>query len=230
LIISLSGLFYACARDYVTGKRTLSLVSESQEIAIGKESDPAVIAEFGLYEDREIAAMVNEIGQKLAKVSHRPNLPFTFRVVDSPVVNAFALPGGYVYFTRGILAHFNSEAELAGVMGHEIGHVTARHGAEQQTQAQLAGLGLGLARFFPKVFAVIAIWRKPALAFFFLNTAVTMNPNPTSSASNIPPRRDMTPCTCRDFSAPLPALVKAAEAPFLLFFRPTPIRQTVSNA
>jgi predicted Zn-dependent protease len=139
-----TSLFFACARDYVTGKRTLSLVSESQEIATGREADPAIVAEFGLYDDPKLAAYVDSIGQAMVRVSHRPTLKFTFRLVDSPVVNAFALPGGFVYFTRGILAHFNSEAELAGVMGHEIGHVTARHGAEQMSKAQLAGVGLAL--------------------------------------------------------------------------------------
>jgi predicted Zn-dependent protease len=168
LIISIGALFFGCARDYVTGKRTFSLVSESQEIAIGKESDPAIMAEFGLYEDRELGTMVNEIGQKLARVSHRPNLQFTFRLVDSPVVNAFALPGGYVYFTRGILAHFNSEAELAGVMGHEIGHVTARHGAEQQTKAQLAGLGFGLASVLSEGFRRYGELAQTGLGLFFL--------------------------------------------------------------
>lgn len=144
LAVASLSLLWACAKDYVTGKSTFSLMSESQEVALGKEADPQIIAEYGAYEDPALTAYVSGIGQAIAKVSHRPNLQYNFRVVDSPIVNAFALPGGYVYFTRGILAHFNSEDELAGVMGHEIGHVVARHGAEQQTRAQLATLGLGL--------------------------------------------------------------------------------------
>src|SRR3989441_9757278 len=80
--------------------------------------------------------------RSLAATSERPNLPWSFRVVDDPVVNAFALPGGFIYVTRGILAHLNSEAELAGVVGHEIGHVTARHSANQMTKQQLAQVGL----------------------------------------------------------------------------------------
>ncbi|RME01905.1 MAG: peptidase M48 [Calditrichaeota bacterium] len=143
-LILLSLFFSSCARDYVTGKRTFSLVSESREIEIGREADPQIIAEFGLYDDPKLAAYIDSLGQAIARVSHRPNLKYTFRVVDSPIVNAFALPGGWVYFTRGILAHFNSEAELAGVMGHEVGHVVARHGAEQMSKAQLAGLALNV--------------------------------------------------------------------------------------
>ena len=143
----------ACTKDYVTGKRTFSLVSESQEIAMGKEADPQIVAEYGLYDDESLAAMIDRIGQSLAKKSHRPQLSYTFRVLDSPVINAFALPGGYVYMTRGILAHFNSEDELAGVLGHEIGHVAARHGAEQMSRQQLTGLGLGIGAVVSEHFA-----------------------------------------------------------------------------
>lgn len=140
--ILLSGGILSCARDYVTGKRTFSLMSESQEIALGREADPEIVAEYGLYEDPKLADFVSQLGQEIARVSHRPGLQYTFRVVDSPIVNAFALPGGWVYFTRGILVHFNSEAEMAGVMGHELGHIAARHGAEQYSKGALAQIGL----------------------------------------------------------------------------------------
>ena len=113
-------------------------MSEEQEIAMGKKSDPAVIAQYGLYQDQALQKFINDKGQLMAKISHRPNLPFEFKIVDSPVVNAFALPGGYIYFTRGIMAHFNNEAEFAGVLGHEIGHVTARHSAKQYSKQQVA--------------------------------------------------------------------------------------------
>src|SRR5437867_9497674 len=109
---------------------------------MGREADPAVIAEYGLYGDSTVQHYVDSIGQKLAAVSQLPNLAWHFRVLDSPVVNAFAIPGGYIYITRGILAYLNSEAQLAGVLGHEIGHVTARHTAQQMTRTQIAGLGL----------------------------------------------------------------------------------------
>src|SRR5207245_833260 len=91
-----------------------------------------------------LQAYVQSMGRKLVRVSHRPNLEWRFTVVDSPVVNAFAIPGGYVYLTRGILAYLGNEAELAGVMGHEIGHVTARHSVRQITRQELAQFGLGI--------------------------------------------------------------------------------------
>lgn len=150
----LVGFFVAlqCARNPVTGKKQLSLMSTKQEIALGASNDPAVSAEFGEYSDGTWQAYLNAKGQEMAKISHRPELSWHFKVVDSPVVNAFALPGGYVYFTRGILAHMNSEAQLMGVLGHEIGHVTARHGAEQYTKGILSQVALiGLMISSPKL-------------------------------------------------------------------------------
>ena len=134
----------ACAVNPATGRRELSLVSESAEIAMGQEYDPQIIAEMGLYPDDDVQAYVSELGLRMAAASERPQLPWAFQVVDDPAVNAFALPGGFIYVTRGILAHLNSEAELAGVLGHEIGHVTARHSANQMTRMQLQQIGLGI--------------------------------------------------------------------------------------
>jgi predicted Zn-dependent protease len=137
-------LISSCARNPVTGKREVMLMTENQEIALGKESDPSIVAQYGLYEDATLQAFINEKGREMAAISHRPNLPYEFKILDSPVVNAFAVPGGYVYFTRGILAHFNNEAEFAGVLGHEIGHITARHSAKQYSkQMLLQGLFIG---------------------------------------------------------------------------------------
>lgn len=135
-------LFNFCATNPVTGKKDIVLMSEEQEIALGAQSDPAVLAQFGLYEDKALQQFIQQKGQAMAAVSHRPNLKYEFKVVDSPVINAFALPGGYVYFTRGIMAHFNNEAQFAGVLGHEIGHITARHSVQQQSKSTLAQLGL----------------------------------------------------------------------------------------
>mgnify|MGYP001627267240 CR=1 FL=1 len=132
----------ACARNPVTGKRQLVLMSEKQEIAMGQQSDPEIIAFFGLYNDPRLQAYIQEKGKEMAAVSHRPNLAYEFKIVDSPVINAFAVPGGFVYFTRGIMAHFNNEAEFAGVLGHEIGHITARHSVIQQRNALLGQIGL----------------------------------------------------------------------------------------
>jgi predicted Zn-dependent protease len=132
----------SCARNPVTGKREISLMSTEQEIAIGKESHPSVVASMGLYEDKKLQDFMNEKGKAMAEISHRPDLPYQFYIVDSPIVNAFAVPGGYVYFTRGILAHFNNEAEFAGVLGHEIGHITARHAARSQKSQLLSTIAL----------------------------------------------------------------------------------------
>jgi predicted Zn-dependent protease len=145
-------LFAACVKNPVTGKRQLTLLSESQEIAMGQESHPEVLAEFGIVENKELQEYFSRIGNDLAKVSHRPDLPWHFTVVDSPVVNAFAVPGGYIYLTRGILEHMNNEAEMAGVLGHEIGHVTARHSVTQMSQGQLINIGLGLGAVFSSRF------------------------------------------------------------------------------
>lgn len=136
----------ACATNPATGKKQLMLVSEAQEIAMGKEADQEAVAAYGLYDDPRVQAYVSELGQRLAAKSERPSLPWSFKVVDDPAVNAFALPGGYIYVTRGIMAHLRSEAELAAVMGHEIGHVTGRHSASQMSKQTLAmgGLVLGM--------------------------------------------------------------------------------------
>jgi len=130
-----------CAIDPVTGKSTLMLMSEGQEIALGEQTDKASLEHFGVYEDPEIQQWVDAVGQSMAAAAERPHLPRTFRVLDDAAVNAFAGGGGYVYLTRGILAWANSEAEIVGVLGHEIGHVTARHIAERYTSATLAQVG-----------------------------------------------------------------------------------------
>jgi predicted Zn-dependent protease len=126
----------------VTGKQERTVMDEKTEIAEGKKAHEQVVAEYGLYKDEKVQAYVNSIGQRLAKESHRAHLDWHFTVLDSPEINAFALPGGYVYVTRGIMAYMESEADLAGVIGHEIGHVTARHGAQRATRQQTAGLGV----------------------------------------------------------------------------------------
>lgn len=126
----------------VTGRSELTVMDERTELAEGKKAHDGVLKEYGAYPDARLQAYVNEVGQKLASQSHRANIPWTFTVLDSPEINAFALPGGYVYITRGILAYMESEADMAGVLGHEIGHVTARHGAQRATRQQNAGLGV----------------------------------------------------------------------------------------
>jgi len=126
----------------VTGQAERSVMSEPDEVAAGAKAHQQVLQEYGVVKDAKVQAYVSNLGQRLAKLSHRNQLQWHFTVLDSPEINAFALPGGYVYVTRGIMAYLQSEAELAGVMGHEIGHVTARHGAQRATRQQDAGLGV----------------------------------------------------------------------------------------
>ncbi len=133
-------LLAGCSTNPVTGEQDLVLMSESQEIALGRQSHPQILEQYGRYDDPALQAYVNEVGERLAEQTHRPDLVYRFTVVDSDQVNAFALPGGYIYVTRGILAYFNSEAELAGVLAHELGHVAARHSVRQYTNATLTGI------------------------------------------------------------------------------------------
>jgi predicted Zn-dependent protease len=146
----------SCAKNPVTGRNDFMLMSKEQEVAMGQQSDPEIKNFFGIYEDAKLQQFINEKGQQMAAVSHRKDLKYDFKIVDSPVVNAFAVPGGYVYFTRGIMAHFNNEAEFAGVLGHEIGHITARHSAKQYSNAQLAQIGLVAGSVISPVFAQYA--------------------------------------------------------------------------
>jgi predicted Zn-dependent protease len=139
ILFLLSG---SCATNPVSGGPELMLLSESDEIKLGKQTDAEVRKQYGVYQDQKLNAYLNDMCQKLAALSHRPNLPYKLEIVDASVVNAFAVPGGYVYLTRGILANLNNEAELAGVMGHELGHITARHSAQQYSRAQLAQVGV----------------------------------------------------------------------------------------
>ncbi len=132
----------ACATNPVTGKREFAFLNEAQEVALGQRSDVDIQQQMGLYEDDRLQDYVKGIGHSLAEVSHRPDLPWQFSVVDSAAVNAFALPGGFIYVTRGIMAYLPDEAALAGVLGHEVGHVTARHSVQAYTRATSAQLGL----------------------------------------------------------------------------------------
>lgn len=133
-----------CARNPVTGKSELSLVSESQEIQMGQQGAKEVAQTIGFYNDAKVQSYVADIGKRMAAESERPNLPWEFHVVDDASVNAFAIPGGFIYVTRGLMSSINNEAELATVVGHEIAHVTNRHSVQQISKSQLAQLGLGI--------------------------------------------------------------------------------------
>lgn len=138
----IAGSLSSCATNPVSGKRELMLLSKDQEMQMGAESDPQIVASYGLYQDANMQQFITTKGNLMGRISHLPKMKYEFKVLDSPVVNAFALPGGFVYFTRGIMAHFNNEAEFAGVLGHEIGHITARHSAKRYSRQMLAQVGL----------------------------------------------------------------------------------------
>ena len=167
-IILLAGFLNSCATNPVTGKKEFMLLSKEQEVKMGISYDPQVVANYGLYEDQKIQQFITTQGRLMARISHRPELPYEFKVLDSPVVNAFAVPGGFVYFTRGIMAHFNNEAEFAGVLGHEIGHVTARHSARQYSRQMLGQVGLIAGIVVSPKFAQFADAASQGLGLLFL--------------------------------------------------------------
>lgn len=168
-ILSLMMLITSCAINPVTGKKQLMLMSEPQEIALGAQYDPSVVSTFGVYDSPQILEFITAKGNEMAKISHRPNLEFHYRILDSPVINAFAVPGGYVYFTRGILAQFNNEAELIGVLGHEMGHVTARHSVSQQSKQQIGNIVLaGGILLAPEKFQPFAEYAMQGMQLLFL--------------------------------------------------------------
>ncbi len=163
-----AGPVASCARNPVTGRNEISLVSEGQEIQMGQQAAQEVAQSIGFVEDPGLQAYVADIGKRMAAKSERPNLPWEFHVVNDAAVNAFALPGGFIYVTRGLLAHMNSEAELATVLGHEVGHVTARHSVQQISKAQLATLGLGVGSILSSDIAQFAGIASQGLGVLFL--------------------------------------------------------------
>ena len=139
-IIFLLSLLGSCAVNPVTGKQDFVMISENQEIQMGREYNAQILKQYPVYQDQSLQEYVQSIGESLALKSHRPELVYRFTVLDSPDINAFALPGGYIYINRGLMSYLSSEEELAAVLGHEIGHVTARHSVRQYSQAQLMGI------------------------------------------------------------------------------------------
>jgi predicted Zn-dependent protease len=169
IVLALVTGLTACAMNPVTGERELALVSESQEIQIGREVAEAAEQQFGLVDDDALQAYVQRLGAQLAQASERPHLPWTFRVADDPTPNAFAAPGGYIFITRGLLALLRNEAELVSVLGHEIGHVTARHSVAMMSRAQLAQLGLGIGAMISPTVAEFGNLAAGGLQLLFLS-------------------------------------------------------------
>ena len=150
--ILLSAFVYGCATNPATGGSDFVLMSEEEEIELGKQTHQQILMQYEVYNDLELQNYVSYVGKKVAENSHRGDLEYHFTVLDSPEVNAFALPGGYIYVTRGLLSYLNTEGELAAVLGHEIGHVTARHAVRQHSASQLTGLGAALGSMIGEAF------------------------------------------------------------------------------
>ena len=129
-----------CSVNPVSGKQDFVMISENQEIEMGREYNAQILKENPIYQDQELQDYVQSIGESLASKSHRPNLIYRFTVLDSSDINAFALPGGYIFINRGLMSYLSSEEELAAVLAHEIGHVTARHSVRQYSQSQLMSI------------------------------------------------------------------------------------------
>jgi len=166
LILILFGM--SCAVNPVTGKKELMLISEQEEIALGKNTDSEIRTQYGIYDDPELLAYIQSVGKRLIPHTHRPNLPYQFAILDTPVINAFAVPGGYIYVTRGIMALMGSEAELSAVLGHELGHVNARHSVRRMSQMLLVQLGLALGSALNDTFAKISGMAGVGMQLLFL--------------------------------------------------------------
>ncbi|MDW7761431.1 MAG: M48 family metalloprotease [Acidobacteriota bacterium] len=149
-------LLAACAVNPVSGRKELSFFSEAQEIALGEQTDREIRSQFGVYDDPKLNAYFASVGAALAPYTHRPHLTYHFAVLDTPVVNAFAVPGGYIYITRGALAMMISEAEMATVLGHELGHVNARHSIRKLSGMILVQAGLAVGSALSETFAKVA--------------------------------------------------------------------------
>ncbi len=148
LLGALAGLLLASCASNPTGGSDFVLMSEEKELELGAQLHPQIIKQYGIYQDQRLQNYVNDIGQKLAAVSHRPSIEYRFTVLDDDQVNAFATPGGYIYITRGIMAYLNTEAELAAIIGHEIAHVTARHAVRQHGKSSIVDVLSAVAGIF----------------------------------------------------------------------------------
>ncbi|MFN2334249.1 MAG: M48 family metalloprotease [Wenzhouxiangellaceae bacterium] len=162
-------LMQGCAVNPVSGDREFVLVSENQEIAMGAQGAESVRQSIGLVEDDALQSYVQGLGMNLARDSERPDIPWSFTVLDDPTPNAFAFPGGPIFVTRGMMGLMGSEAELVSVLGHEIGHVTARHSVAMMTRAQVAQIGLGVGSILSPELAQFSDMAASGLSLLFLS-------------------------------------------------------------
>ncbi|MFW6137314.1 MAG: M48 family metalloprotease, partial [Candidatus Aminicenantaceae bacterium] len=158
----------SCAVNPVTGRRELMLYSEEGEIALGRDTDQQIRQRYGIYDDEKLTAYIRDIGKTMVPYTHRPHLEYHFSVLDTPVANAFAVPGGYIYVTRGLLAMMNSEAELAVVIGHELGHVAARHSMRKMSKLMLTQVGLVIGSAISETFQDLSGLASVGIQLLFL--------------------------------------------------------------
>ena len=161
-------LLGGCTINPATGSHQLNFFGEESEIEMGREADAEIVASVGLYDDPLLQDYIHDLGMEIASASERPKLPWSFKLLDDSSVNAFALPGGFVYVTRGLMTHLDSEAELAATIGHEVGHVTARHGVNQMSKQILATVGLEVAAILDDDIADWAFAGHVGLGLLFL--------------------------------------------------------------
>lgn len=135
ILLALMSVLAGCATNPATGKTDFVMMSEQEELGMGQKYSQEILKQYPRYEDAKLQSYVQQVGERVARAGDRPNLQYHFTVIDTPDINAFALPGGYIYIHRGLMAYLGSEAELAAVLGHEVGHVTARHSVRQQSQS-----------------------------------------------------------------------------------------------
>ena len=214
---------WGCATNPVTGKKQITMITEAEELAIGQQQDAEIRRQMGEYDDGDLQRYVSEIGRRLAEKSHRPNLQWTFTVIDSPAINAFALPGGYVYITRGILPYLGDESELAGVLGHEIGHITARHAAQQYTRQAQGDIGLAILSIFVPGTRPFTSWARPDWACCSSSMAGTTSSRPMAGCG-IRIQHRVRSSGCHDFSPRSPAFTRRASAGSRTGCRHTPTR------
>ncbi|HBW84448.1 MAG TPA: peptidase M48 [Gammaproteobacteria bacterium] len=167
----------SCSVNPATGSANLVLMSDTREKQVGAEEHAKILASQPVYEDEALIAYVTKVGNRVAEASHRPDLEYTYTIIDSPAINAMALPGGYVYVNRGLLTFINTEAQLAAVLAHEIGHITARHAVQQQARGRLANVAAQVGGFVTAVATgsgyagsqisqVASIWAQTGLSGF----------------------------------------------------------------
>jgi predicted Zn-dependent protease len=168
-LLAVASLVAGCAVNPVTGQRQLALITEAQEIEMGRQTAEQAVRSMGLVDDPALQQYITTLGQALARESERPALPWSFQVVDDPTPNAFAAPGGFIFITRGLLGMMRNEAELVSVLGHEIGHVTARHSVTLISRAQIAQIGLGVGAVLSPTIARLGDLAGGGLSLLFLH-------------------------------------------------------------